>query len=51
MVLGNARAAVVREAEEVLRFGEPLFRGQAVPLECFGMVLGHTLADGVPAAE
>jgi hypothetical protein len=51
MVLGNALAGVESEAEAVLRAGEPLFRGPAEPLDCFGIVLRDALADSVNGAE
>ena len=51
VVLGDALALVVHEAELVLRSGVALFSGQAEPLCSFGMVLGNALADGVHDAE
>ena len=51
MVLGDALAVVVHEAEVGLCAGMRLFSGAAVPLGGFGMVLWDALAVVVHEAE
>ena len=49
LVLGDASAVVVHDAEIVLSFGVPLLRGLLEPLHRLGVVLAaHAQAVGVP---
>lgn len=51
MVLGDAFALVVQDAERDLGVDVPLLSGQAIPIAGFGMVLGDALAVVAHEAE